>query len=179
MKRLLLLAGLAACVFASADDPYMRAKFQAKYDAADAALQSGDKTAFIGMCDASRFIATDIQKQHQTFAQFLKWLGPRKTVVESADTLADQAKTALKITFAKVVTEKGHTVTYRTVKTEEDTWQQVGDDWKLVGTRLTSNLVTRNGKTILSESEHVLTDWDRQYGRRSSSRHHGRSDSRS
>lgn len=181
MKRFLVLACLAACAFASADDPSMRARFQAKYDLSDAALQSGNRAPFAGLCDSARFTATDIGKYHQTLPQFLKSLGPRKTVVESADTLGEQAKTALRITSTKVVTEKGLTVTYKTVKTEEDTWEQAGDDWKLVGTRLTSNLVTRNGKTIVDEREHVLTDWDRQYHRHSSSssHRHGRTDPRS
>lgn len=180
MKKFLVLACLAACAFAAADDPSMCARFQAKYDLSDSALQSGDRAAFVGLCDSARFTATDIGKHHQTLAQFLKTLGPRKTVVESADTLGEQAKTALRITSTKVVTEKGQAVTYKTVKTEEDTWMQVGDDWKLVGTRLTSNRITRNGKTIVDESEQVLTDWDRQYHRRaSSSRRHGQTDPRS
>jgi hypothetical protein len=179
MRKLLLLTCLAVSAFACADDPSVRAMLQAKYDTVDAAMNSGKMHAIADLADPSRFMATDIQKKHQTLLQFLKGLDQKKgvqikTTVESADTLNGEAKAALRITYTQTVTEKGKSIAYKCTKTEEDTWAQDGDDWKLVAVRLKSNYVTRNGKVVQNESEQVLTDWERQYGRRDSSyrRHH-------
>src|SRR5262249_34210312 len=162
---------------AHADDPAMRETFQAKYKIVDTSINGGDMRGIESMCDSGRFVALNIQKQKQSLAQVLKGLEAKKgmqikTVVESADTLDGMAKTALRITSTQMVREKGRTVTIKVVKTEEDTWEQSGDDWKLIQMRLTSQTVYRDGKVVSSESEHVLTDWDRHYGRQSS-RHHG------
>jgi hypothetical protein len=178
MRKLLVLSCLFATAFAGADDPSMRAEFQGKYDAVDASINGGDMHAIAPLCDSGRFVALNIQKQRQTLDQVFAGLDQKKglqikTVVESADTLDTMAKTALRITSTQIVTEKGKQVTYKTVRTEEDTWMLEGTDWKLVQTRLTSNTVARDGKVIASESEHVLTDWDRHYGHQSSRRHHG------
>lgn len=179
MKKLLLLSCLAVSAFACADDPSTRSMLQAKYDAIDAAMNAGNMRQIASYTDASRFVATDVQKKRQTLLQFLKGLDQKKgiqikTTVESADTLDGEAKAALRITFTQTVTEKGKSVTYKCTKTEEDTWSQDGDDWKLIGIRVKSNYVTRDGKVIVNESEQVLTDWERQYGRHDSSyrRHH-------
>ena len=170
MQKLLVLCCLASAAFASADDPSLRAMFQTKYQAFDAAIKAGDSQSIAGIC-SEKFVATDVKKQHQNLAQYLKNLAPKnseiKTQVDSADTLGGMAKTALRITSARTATEKGKTIAYQTVKTEEDTWEQIGDDWKLVGVRLTSIVTTRNGKVILQEQEVVPTDWDRY-----NSRHH-------
>jgi hypothetical protein len=182
MRKLLLLSCLAVSAFGVADEPAIRVALQAKYDSVDTAMAAGDMHSIANFCDSSKFVALDVQKQSRSLNQLLNQLDQKKgqklsikTTVESADTLAGMAKAALRISSTQTVTEKGKAVIYKTTKTEEDTWEQDGDDWKLVQIRLTSNLVTRDGKTIVNESEKVLTDWDRQYGHRPSAtsrRHH-------
>ena len=171
MHKLLVLCCLASATFASADDPSLRAMFQTKYQVFDAAIKAGDGQSIANICNAGRFVATDVRKQHQNLTQYLKSLALNgsevKTQVESADTLGGMAKTALRITSSRTTTEKGKSVSYQTIKTEEDTWDQTGDDWVLVGVRLTSIVTTRNGKVILHEQEVVPTDWDRYNPRRS------------
>lgn len=183
MKKLLFLTCLAAACLANADESSVREMLQTKYDIVDAAMANGEMRTIQNFCDPSKFVALDIQKQKRSLSQYLSLLEMKKapkmqvkTTVESADTLAGVAKAALRISCTQVVQEKGKAVTYKCTKTEEDTWEQDGDDWKLVQVRLTSNFTTRDGKTIVNESEKVLTDWDRQYGHRQTSpsrRHHG------
>lgn len=175
MKYLLLSLCICCCAFASADDPDIRSALQAKYDAVDSGMNAGNMRALANFCDSSKFTCTNIQKQRQSLSEFLgpfahKGQTQLKTVVESADTLNGMAKAALRISITQTATENGKTVAYKCIRTEEDTWTLVGDDWKLVEAHLTSNYMTRNGKVIANESEHVLTDWDRQYGHRPSSR---------
>src|SRR4051812_17408095 len=112
MRKLIFLSCLAVSACASADDSSVRAMLQAKYDAVNAAMAAGDMRAIGTVCNQERFIATDVQKRHQSFAQFLKALGQKapqkfeiKTLVESADTLNGMAKAALRITSIQVVLE--------------------------------------------------------------------------
>lgn len=176
MKNWFAFACLALTAFGFADDASLRSEFQAKYDQIDAAMSAGDLAAFRKMAGSS-FVATDIQKRTSSLGEVVRQLTAKKTQkvqnktrVESADTLDGKAKTALRIHSVQVLIEGGKAVTYDISKTQEDTWVMVGMDWKLVGSRLTSNRVVRNGKTIVNQAEHVLTDWDRNYRRRSSSR---------
>src|SRR5579862_480303 len=129
MKKLLALTCLAFTAFAAADDPSLRAAFQSKYDSVNSAIKAGDLHAVAGLCDSRKFVATDIQKQHQSLGQFLKGFDQKglevSTHVESADTLNGMAKTALRVALTRNADEKGKTVRYKTVKTEEDTWEQV------------------------------------------------------
>jgi hypothetical protein len=163
----------------SADDAGIRAELQAKYDKIDSEMNAGDLAAFRKLAGSS-YVYLDIQKHSTKLAELVRVLNlkrPQKfetrTIVESADTLDGKAKAALRITIKQTVIENGKAVTYEITKSQEDTWFSTGVSWKLVGTRLTSNLVIRNGKTIVNEREHVPTDWDRNYRRRSSSRRGG------
>lgn len=181
--KIWIVLGCIAAVIASAcaDDPSVRAELQAKYDRIDAEANAGDLAAFRKVASSS-YVSIDIQKHSTKLSEVVRLLNLKKpqkfetkTVVESADTLDGKAKAALRITTTQTVLENGKAVVYQITKTQEDTWIAGGADWKLVASRLTSNLVLRDGKTILRESEHVLTDWDRNYHRRSS-RHGGQSD---
>src|SRR5579871_2681448 len=157
MKSLLILSLLLCLTAAHADDPALRASMQTKYDAANVGMNAGDFHGFVGLCDAGKFVATNIQKQHQNLSAYIRSLEVKgssfKTEVQSADTLADMEKAALKIVILRSTVEGGHTISYKTVKMKEDTWRLIGEDWKLVGARLTAITVSRNGKTILDEHE--------------------------
>lgn len=179
MRIWIVMGCLAAAITgAHGDDAGIRESLQAKYDRIDAEANAGDLAAFRKFA-VSGYVATDIQKHSTKLSELVRLLNLKrpqkyeiKTVVESADTLNGEAKTALRITIKQVVLEKGKPVTYEIAKTQEDTWVAGGADWRLASSRLTSNRVVRDGKVILNEREHVLTDWDRNY-RRSSSRRGG------
>ena len=176
MKNWCVLACLALATVGLADDAGLRSEFQAMYDQLDAQMSAGDLAAFRKVAGSS-FVATDISKRTTSLSEVVRQLASKKaqkvqvkTRVESADTLDGKAKTALKVHSVQVLIEGGKAVTYDITKTQEDTWVMAGLGWKLVGSRLTSNRVIRNGKVIVSQAEHVLTDWDRNYRRRSSRR---------
>lgn len=156
------------------DNPDVRVRLQGKYDAVDAAMNSGNRRALAKFASPNSFVATDLQKRTSNLTRYLNQSDKAyrnfriDTVVESADTLNGKAKAALSIQSSYTLIEGGKVADYRVVKTQEDTWLQVGPDWKLIGARLTSHQVIRNGKVILNQREHVLTDWDRHYRRRAS-----------
>ena len=116
-------------------------------------------------------MSIDLQKRQMPLDQLLKVVAKKKqdsvvkTKVDSADTLDNQAKALVVVNSSRTAFEEGKWVRYSTRRTLLDTWVQDGLDWKLIETRLTSNLVTRDGKVVANETEKVLTDWQRSYGR--------------
>lgn len=171
MKSFLVLGCLLAVAICTADDPNVRASLQAKYNSVDASRKDGDTHAIARVCDPARYVVLDLHKGRMNLAQLLKALDQKqikrleiRTRVESADSLNGTAKASVRIASTEVMTEHGMTVTYGVARTEEDTWTQVGDDWKLIQTRVTSYTVSRDGRIIIDEREHAPTDWERQYG---------------
>ncbi len=153
MKPFLALIALATLGAAHAEDPAVRQEFEPIYAKLDKA--GWTREAILSAAQGSLVVRGLDKKKLVSLSSILH--PGAKAEIESADTLAGEAKTDVRFAFKHGSSD--------IVQRELHTWVASGDGWRLSEIKLVSWSVSKAGRTISSDSEKVLTDYEKSYGR--------------